>query len=152
VIHLDNLYWKPGWTQSGLEEMRSKVEAVAALDRWVIEGNFTGASGLRFERADTIVWIELPTWLCLWRAFARMLLAFGASRPDLAPGCPERFDLEFYRYIASWNQVTRPKMTRAIAGFAPGARLVRLASDKAKAAFLAGLSPSPEAAMQRTPP
>jgi adenylate kinase family enzyme len=140
VIHLDNLYWKPGWTGSDIEDMRPKVEAEAARERWVIEGNFTGASRLRFERADTIIWIELPTWLCLWRAFARMLLAFGAVRPDLAPGCPERFDLAFYRYIVSWNRLTRPKLARAIAGSAPGARLIRLASDRDKAAFLESLA------------
>ena len=69
VTHLDNLYWKPGWTQSQLEEFRPKVEAVAAEDRWIIEGNFTSASALRFARADTIVWIELPIPVCLWRAF-----------------------------------------------------------------------------------
>ena len=142
VIHLDTLYWKPGWTHSDPEDMRRGVEAAATGERWVIEGNFTGASRLRFERADTVVWIELPTWLCLWRAFARMLLAFGSVRPDLAPGCPERFDLEFYRYIWSWNRLTRPKMTRALADFAPGARLVRLASDAEKAAFIAALAGS----------
>jgi adenylate kinase family enzyme len=139
VIHLDNLFWKPGWTQSDPEAFRTEVEAVAVGEHWITEGNFTAASALRFQRADTIVWIELPMWLCLWRAFARMLLAFGASRPDLAPGCPERFDLEFYRYIWSWNRLVRPKTRRALEEFAPAARLVRLGSDREKAAFLAAL-------------
>ncbi|HXV01702.1 MAG TPA: hypothetical protein VG166_14510 [Caulobacteraceae bacterium] len=141
VIHLDNLFWKPGWTESTLEEMRPKVDAAAAGEAWVIEGNFTGASALRFARADTVIWVEPPIWLCLWRAFARMLLAFGTTRPDLAPGCPERFDLAFYRYILSWNRVTRPKMADALAKVAPRARLVRLASDEATRAFLADLRP-----------
>ncbi|HEY1448514.1 MAG TPA: hypothetical protein VGF33_08250, partial [Caulobacteraceae bacterium] len=130
VVHLDTLFWKPGWTESNLEEFRPKVEAAAGEARWIIEGNFTSASGLRFRRADTIVWIELPTWLCLWRALARMLLSFGHARADLSPGCPEKFDLAFYRYILSWNRVTRPKMARALAEFAPQARLVRLATDR----------------------
>ena len=137
VVHLDTLFWKPGWTESGLEEFRPKVEAVAAQGRWIIEGNFTSASTLRFKRADTIVWIELPIWLCLWRALARMLLNFGRTRSDLSPGCPERFDLAFYRYIMNWNRVTRPKMARVLAEFAPDARLIRLASDRQKAEFLA---------------
>ncbi|HEY2480698.1 MAG TPA: hypothetical protein VGI30_00700 [Caulobacteraceae bacterium] len=140
VIHLDNLYWKPGWTESQLEEFRPKVEAVAAEPRWIIEGNFTSASALRFARADTIVWIELPTWLCLWRAIARVLLSFGRTRPDLSPGCPERFDFAFYRYIWSWNRLTRPKMAAALAGCAPHTRFVRLSSDRQKTQFLAGLA------------
>jgi len=141
VTHLDNLYWKPGWTHSQLEEFRPKVEAVAAEDRWIIEGNFTSASALRFARADTVVWIELPIPVCLWRAFRRMLLNFGRARDDLSPGCPERFDLEFYRYILDWNRLTRPKMAAALSASAPLARLVRLSSDRAKRRFLAGLGP-----------
>jgi adenylate kinase family enzyme len=139
VVHLDNLFWRPGWTESPIEEFRPGVEAAAAGEAWVMDGNFIAASALRFARADTIIWIELPTWLCLWRAVARMLLSFGAVRPDLAPGCPERFDLEFYGYILSWNRVIRPKMTRALETFAPNARVIRLTSDAAKARFLAGL-------------
>jgi adenylate kinase family enzyme len=137
VAHLDNLFWKPGWKECALEEFRPKVEAAAAGERWIIEGNFTSASHLRFARADTVVWIELPILLCLWRAFRRMLLSFGRVRPDLAPGCPEQFDLAFYRYIVDWNRVTRPKMARVLAQFAPDARLVRIRSDRDKVAFLA---------------
>jgi adenylate kinase family enzyme len=139
VTHLDNLYWKPGWTESRLEEFRPKVEAVAVEPCWIIEGNFTSASALRFARADTVIWIELPTLLCLWRAFSRMLLNFGRARADLSPGCPERFDLEFYRYILSWNRLTRPKMAAALARCAPQARLVRLGSDRQKTQFVASL-------------
>jgi adenylate kinase family enzyme len=72
-----------------------------------------------------------------WRAFRRMLLAFGQVRPDLAPRCQELFDLAFYRYIAAWNRVSRPKVAKVLAECAPGARLIRLASDADKAAFLA---------------
>jgi adenylate kinase family enzyme len=138
VVHLDTLFWKPGWIESNLDEFRPKVEAAANEPRWIIEGNFTSASALRFARADTIVWIELSVWLCLWRALARMLLSFGRTRADLSPGCPEKFDLAFYRYILDWNRLTRPKMAKALADLAPNARLIRLTSDRRKAEFLAG--------------
>ena len=140
VIHLDNLFWKPGWTESRLEEFRPKVEAAAAEARWIIEGNFTSASALRFHRADTVIWIDLPVWLCLWRAFARMLFNFGRARADLSPGCPERFDFAFYAYIWNWNRATRPKMASALAELAPTARLIRLTSDRQKAIFLDALA------------
>jgi len=141
VVHLDTLFWKPGWTESPIEEFQPRVEAAALGDRWIIEGNFTSASQLRFLRADTVVWIEPPIWLCLWRALIRMLVNFGRTRADLAPECPERFDLAFYQYIWSWNSANRPKMARALAEFAPNARLVRLANDADKARFLAGVEP-----------
>jgi adenylate kinase family enzyme len=142
VVHLDTLFWQPGWRESGLEEFRPKVEAWAARERWIIEGNFTSASALRFARADTVIWVEPPIWLCLVRAILRSAFAFGRARADLAPGCPERFDLAFYRYILAWNRVTRPKMAQVLAERAAQARLVRLADKRQVAAFLAGLTPA----------
>jgi adenylate kinase family enzyme len=139
VIHMDTLFWKAGWTESDHDEFRAKVEAAAAGDVWVMEGGFITHSARRFERADTVIWIELPMLLCLWRAIRRMLLNFGRTRADLAPGCPERFDLAFYHYIWTWNRLVRPRMTAALAALAPHTRLVRLTNDRQTRQFLATL-------------
>ncbi len=136
IVHLDALFWKPGWTEGDPDEFRADVEGAVAADRWICEGNFIKASELRFQRADTIVWIELPITLCLWRAFWRAVTGFGVSRADLAPGCPEKIDFEFYRYIWNWNRLTRPRMQLAIKALAPRTELVRIRNDREKALLL----------------
>jgi adenylate kinase family enzyme len=136
VTHIDTLFWKPGWVEGDREELRLAVEAVAATDAWVIDGNFFKASAERFHRADTIVWIDLPRLACLWRASRRAVLGFGRTRPDLAPGCPEKIDFEFYRYIWTWDHTTRPLAEATIATHGAGARLVRLRSDREAVAWL----------------
>ncbi len=136
VVHLDRLFWKPGWRESEPAAFRDAVDAVASGERWVTDGNFTSASALRFSRAQAIVWITRPRAVCLWRAVRRSALAFGRTRADLAPGCPERFDLAFYRYIWSWETATRPRLEAAIAEQGGAAHLVRLNSDLATTAFL----------------
>ena len=70
----------------------------------------------------------------------RLTLTLGRTRPDMAEGCPERLGRgtwAFYRYI--WE--TRASGRQAIARLAAGAAcpVVRLASDRAAAAFLDGL-------------
>jgi adenylate kinase family enzyme len=142
VIHIDTLFWQPGWKEGDRETLRDLLDQAAAADRWIIEGGFASQSAQRFARADTIVWVERPTWLCLWRAFRRMLLSFGRTRADLAPGCPERFDLAFYLYILNWNRSARPHLSRALADHAAQARLVRLASDRETLRFLASCEPT----------
>jgi adenylate kinase family enzyme len=139
VVHLDTLFWRPGWIEAAPDEFRGAVEAVAAGERWVTDGNFTGASALRFSRAQAIVWVDQPRLLCLRRVIWRSARSLGRIRADLAPGCPERFDLEFWSYIWTWNRRTRPKMERAIATHGPQARLIRLVSDAEIAGFLADL-------------
>ncbi len=107
VVHMDTLFWLPGWTESDREVFRAKVDEAASEDRWVMDGGFITHSRARFQRADTVVWIELPIWRCLARAMWRMLTNFGRTRADLAPDCPERFDLAFYRYIWNWDRDSR---------------------------------------------
>jgi adenylate kinase family enzyme len=140
VLHMDSLFWKPGWTESDRDEFRAKVEAAAAEVACVMDGGFITHSTRRFERAEAIVWIELPIWLCLIRAIRRMLLNFGRPRADLAPGCPERFDLAFYDYIWNWDRRTRPRMAEALAEFAKNTPLIRLKSDREMAMFVDGLT------------
>ena len=115
------------------------MRAVTAGERWVIDGGFTtGSAAERFARADIAVLFDLPRRVCLWRAIRRYFAYRGETRPDLAPGCPEKFDLAFYRYIWSYRRNTLPKVERFIADHFRG-RLVRIRHDRDAAAFLAGL-------------
>jgi adenylate kinase family enzyme len=137
VVHLDALFWKPGWVESERDAFRAAVTEALAPEAWISDGNFTSVADIRFALADTIVWLDQPTALCLWRAFWRAITQFGRARADLAPGCPEKIDPEFYRYILTWNRDARPRLQEAIDSFAPHAELVRLTSDRAAAAWLA---------------
>ena len=138
VIHLDVLFWRPGWVQSEPAPFRARVAQALAGEAWISEGNFiTGMADLRFARADTIIWIEQPRLRCLWRAVARVVKHRRKPRADMASGCRERFDLPFYRYIWNWNAQARPRMDAAIAEHGAGARLLRLRGDGEIAAFLA---------------
>ncbi len=139
VTHLDVLWWKPGWTESTYDEFRPKVAAACAGDRWIIDGNFSRTFDIRMPRADTIIWIDQPRWLCLWRAFWRTTTQFGSNRPDLAPGCPEKYDWEFYKFIWNYRRDNIPKIEQGIAQYGAQAKVFRLRSDGEIAVFLADL-------------
>jgi adenylate kinase family enzyme len=143
VIHLDVIYWKPGWTTGDRAQTRAEMDAPVMADRWICEGNFVDASALRFSRADTIVWVDLARLTCLRRAVWRAITYFGRDRPDLAPGCPETVDLAFYADIWNWNRLTRPRMDAAIAAHGANARLVRLTSDREAEAFVEAATAGP---------
>ncbi|MEQ8281910.1 MAG: topology modulation protein [Parvibaculum sp.] len=139
VVHLDVLFWKPGWVESSYDEFRPKVAAAVAEDRWVIDGNFSRTFDLRLPRADTIVWVDQPRRICLWRAFRRTLTLFGETRADLAPGCPEKFDPAFYRFIWNFKRTHDAMMEEALARDAAHAKQFRLRSDAEISAFLASV-------------
>ncbi|HUD51995.1 topology modulation protein [Parvibaculum sp.] len=137
VIHLDQHWWKPGWVASDREDFRRRVAALVTGDRWIIDGNYSNTVDLRMPRADTIVWVDQPRRICLWRALRRAVTQWGKVRPDLVPGCPEKFDLEFARYIWNFKKKNNPVIHANIATHGAHARLARLRSDREIATFLA---------------
>jgi adenylate kinase family enzyme len=104
-------------------------------------GFFASAGHARFERADVVVLLDLPMPLCLVRAIKRWWTYRGETRPDLVPGCPERFDREFYRYIITYRSKQLPEAEALIAKHFRG-RLVRIRNEAERAAFLGEVSPA----------
>jgi adenylate kinase family enzyme len=75
---LDALHHGPGWSEATAEELRRRVEPIVRGDAWVIDGSYRGKLGdLVLERADTVVWLDLPrrVWLprLLWRTGRRVI-------------------------------------------------------------------------------
>ena len=83
VIHLDLHFWKPGWTAPSVTEWRETQRRVLAGDAWIADGNYDETLDLRLERADTVVVLDMPWWLCARRALVR-----GFRMPgELPEGC-----------------------------------------------------------------
>ena len=80
AIHLDLHFWKPGWVAPSEAEWRATQRTVLAGDAWIADGNYHETLDLRVERADTVVVLDLPWWLCSGRALVR-----GFRMPDELP-------------------------------------------------------------------
>lgn len=97
VVHMDHIYWQEGWVQRPADEVQRLALAAAEGPRWIIEGNHSRSMERRAERADLLIWLDPPRWLRVWRVLRRVAVYRGRTRPDMAPGCPERFDWPFLR-------------------------------------------------------
>ena len=141
VIHLDARYWHAGWRPTPPDDWRREVERLAAEPAWVMDGNYGGTLDLRLAACDTVVFLDLPRVVCLWRVLRRRLRYRGRSRPDVAPGCPERLDREFVRWVWTYPRQRRPEVLRRLAALPADVRVVHLRSQRAVAAWLATLPP-----------
>ncbi len=141
LIHLDTEYWRPGWVGTSDEEWRPYVEKLAARDSWIMEGNFSSTFDLRMPRADTIILVIRPRLSCLWRVFKRYLKFRGKTRPDLAAGCPERFDPAFYKWIWDFPNRSLPRVQATMATIGTHATQITITSDSEARVFLATINP-----------
>ena len=117
LVHLDQEFWQPGWKVTPREPWRAKVAELAARERWVMDGNYGGSLHIRLPRADTLIWFDYPRRVCIPRVLWRVLSTYGRVRADLAPGCPERFDWEFLRYVWDFGKKERPQLIAKIAQY-----------------------------------
>ncbi|AJY46931.1 ATPase AAA [Martelella endophytica] len=109
-----DVFWLPGWVIRDKAEIRALVERFSQGETWIFDGNNTETMPPRMARADLILWLVPPRRVSLWGALKRIPTSYGRVRPDMAPGCPERIDLDFLRYIWNFNRRTLPKMERMV--------------------------------------
>jgi adenylate kinase family enzyme len=107
LYHLDQMYWKPGWVERTREELIERINAVLPEDSWIIEGMYRGTLDLRLQRADTVLFLDYNYMRCLWGVIRRTLGSLNKVRPDMAEGCPERFDIDFFKYIGRFHKKDR---------------------------------------------
>lgn len=110
VIHLDREYWRPGWEETPKDEWNARVVELLAGESWIMDGNFGGTREMRMQAADTIIFLDLPRRVCLYRILKRTLKYFGKSRPDMTEGCNERLDLEFIGWVWNYKHRSRKRL------------------------------------------
>lgn len=128
VIHLDCIYWQPGWRESAKHEWRVMVQELLNRSAWIMDGNYSGTLDLRLEACDTVVFLDFSRATCLWRLLKRRLLYYRKARPDMAPGCNERLTLEFLAWVWNYRDRTRPKVLDRIREATTDKKVIRLRS------------------------
>jgi len=136
VIHLDRLFWKPGWTETPKDVWRHTIEDLVKGDEWIIDGNFGGTMEIRLAASDTVVFLDFPRVLCTFRAIKRAVNFRNRTRPDMGPGCNEKFDLEFLRWVWQFPKLTAPRIEKRLSNLGSRVRVVRLRSPKEVGRFL----------------
>ncbi|ADU29001.1 hypothetical protein [Evansella cellulosilytica] len=117
VYHLDAYFWKPNWIEAPLEEFSESQREIVVKDKWIIDGNYTNTYDIREEHADTIVYIELPLHVCLFRVFNRWRKNIGRTRDDMGADCKEKLDFAFIKFIISTYHRRKKVMKNRLENF-----------------------------------
>lgn len=74
-VELDALNWLPDWVglnETNPDELLRRIEQATHGDAWVVAGNYKRfTQQALWPRLDTVIWLDLPLPLLLWRALRR---------------------------------------------------------------------------------
>jgi len=100
-VELDVLFWGPSWTPVPADEFLSRVRAAIAEPAWVVDGNYSAARDLVWQRATTLVWLDYPFGRVFPRAVGRTFRRIVAQEPLFA-GNRESLALTDPEWIPWW--------------------------------------------------
>jgi len=134
VVHLDRHYWHPGWIGTPEPEWQREVSRLVQREEWIIDGNYRSTLEMRLEAADSVVFLDLPPWICALRAVKRRIQYHNRPRPDIADGCKEPlFDpqlIQFLRHVLSYPDRAKPYVMSQLTAIASEKHVVLLQSTK----------------------
>lgn len=129
VIELDKIFWQPGLARSywpNKDKWAAIQEELVKQPCWIMDGDLGPCDVLpvRLGAADTVLLLDFPLWLCLWRALRR-----GEGKWD------------FWWWVVTWGWLQRPNILGVLANY-PSLGLHIFRSTKDLELFLADIVPS----------
>jgi adenylate kinase family enzyme len=112
-IELDALHWEPDWQMAPLDLFRTRVAQAVSRPYWVTDGNYSKVRDIVWARADTVVWLDYPLPLILWRLWWRTLRRTFLRQP-LWNENRESFRTSFFsrNSVIWWAITTYPRRRR----------------------------------------
>ena len=119
LFYLDAIWHKPDRTHISREDFDARLGEILALDRWIIDGNYSRTLERRIEACDTVIWFDLPTEVCLEGVRERR----GKPRIDM-PWVETEEDPEFIELIKKYNDEQRPKVLSLLEKYRSGREII----------------------------
>jgi adenylate kinase family enzyme len=143
VVELDALFWGRDWQPAPVELFRHRVERETVGEGWIVVGNYGQVRDLVWQAADTLIWLDLPLPLVMWRLLRRTIRRIATQEELWGTGNRESLHGAFFSRdsILLWALKTHRRNQRRFAlecGFLAGEKqVVRLRNAREVERFVA---------------
>lgn len=113
LIHLDFAHHQNIWDRNPVKakiQKQNHIQRLLQEPEWIIDGNYQRTLHMRAEAADTIIFLDYPWWLCMWRALKRRWMYRNAQRPDMPTTWKEKISWELLKEILTYQKNRRPRI------------------------------------------
>ena len=137
-FHLDRFFWQRGWKVKARDTRIDILQEIVREKQWIIEGTYLSSSELHLNAADTIIFLDIPPLLCLWRLTKRHCEYYGCSRRDIPEGCTDRLTRLLILRVLTFPLQDRRTIKQKLRSYKPK-QIIQLHSGKEVKDFLAQL-------------
>ena len=113
LYHLDMMYWNADRTTVDKSTFIERLSGALAKSTWIIDGNYSSTMEMRMQAADTVIFLDYPTELCIDGIKQRR----GKPRGDI-PWIETEEDAEFIEFIKSYNTNQKPNVLELLERYA----------------------------------
>ena len=113
AIHLDAINYNANWVEIDQNERELIIQRKSNEDKWIIDGNYNKTLKERLDKSDLIIWLDYSSLAHLKGILKRLIKYSNKEKPEL-PGCKERFNFAFLKYVISYNRKKRPEVLKII--------------------------------------
>ena len=98
-LHLDTIIYKHSWNKPEFDEMERKIAEFLLKPEWIIDGNFLKKATSRFEKCDTIYFLDINRFTCLFSVISRYFKYKGKKRDSRSDYCDEKLSKDYLRWV-----------------------------------------------------
>lgn len=117
VVHLDTLFWRPGWVPTPPAEFEAMQRRELERDSWIVDAQYEDMIPDWFDAADAVIFVDASPLRCLWGVSRRRL--DGDGGPDIPAGSElapiHRALAKFVRLQWNYRRTVRPNLLADLA-------------------------------------
>jgi adenylate kinase family enzyme len=143
VVHLDALFWKPGWVPTPRDEFDALQRRELAAESWIVDAQFDDMLPDWVQTADTVVFVDASPLTCLWRVSRRRLDRRASVGTPLSAGTePAAFHRALGKFLRNqwrYRRTVRGELLAELRRERDGRRVVVVRRKGDTGALLSGV-------------
>ena len=137
LVHLDLIYHDKTFDyQTDKVLWRERVEVLTKESSWILDGNYKSTFDIRLPASDTIIFLDYPTYISIWRAIKRRVQLHNKVRDDMPDTWKEKLDWSFFLFILKFNRKDAPRIRQMLLGYTDAKDIRILTSPKQTRRYL----------------
>ena len=126
--HLDKYFFIRNWVERDRQEFLDIQQSIVDTNSWIIDGNSIKSLEMRYRRADLVLYLNFPRWLCYIRVFKR-IFDKSIEIDDRAEDCPEKASWRLLKYMWTFDKRVE-KIIADLRDKYPDVRLVEIRNNR----------------------